>query len=157
MCMLPCTVNVQEETHQIVRVLRGFGSGCLVTSTLQSVVLLSGELSFFVDSEYHRLLPLSFAYRNYHHEASGKRARGRKGLVCIQTPPIFEGGRVMMPLTDELFYVFSGDGDSSGKVGDSGYPPATQESHCASLAIASISVLFAFFPENGFSFPRRTI
>lgn len=26
----------------------------------------------------------------------------------IQTRPIFEGGSVMMPLTDELFYIFSG-------------------------------------------------
>jgi hypothetical protein len=56
-----------------------------------------------------------------------------------------------------ILHLFWWKVDSSGKVGGSGYPPATQESLCALLAIASISELFAFFPENGLSFPRRMI
>lgn len=129
-----------------------------MTSTLQSVLLLSGELCILVFSEYHKLLPLSFAYGNYHHEASSKRATGRKGLVCIQTPPIFEGGACNDAFDRRvILHLFWWKVDSSGKVGGSGYPPATQESLCALLAIASISELFAFFPENGLSFPRRMI
>lgn len=100
--------------------------------------------------------PPGFACRNHHQGASSKRARDRKGLVCTQTNKarVFRGicNEALDRLSD--FTSFLVEGRLLKKSGRRWFFCSNARKP---LCFSERGLLFAIFPENGLSFPKRRI